>query len=97
MKLLVEQIKPGGSPNASAPYYTFWVRVMDPKTGWWMTTGGWRYFPDRKTVGSPSISKGNGSYVASVKYDALMRNEIQRQIEEFFESGPVSVEEPVAA
>lgn len=93
MKILVEQIKPGGSPNASRPYYTFWVRVMDMRTGGWFTSGGWRYFPDTRVIGSPSISKGNGSYVASVKYDALVRAEIQRQIEEFFEVAAVDIPE----
>jgi hypothetical protein len=89
MRVLVEQIKPGVSAHSSTMYFTFWVRLMDPRTGWWMSISGWRYYPERRQLSGPSISKGNGSYVDTVKYDAELRNEIQRQIEAY-----VGAEEP---
>jgi hypothetical protein len=96
MKVLIEQIKPGVSPNTSQVYYTFWVRFMDVKTGLWITSGGWRYFPDTRTVYSPSVSKGNGSYVTTVKTSTELHNLIQSKLETLL-ADEVVEELPVAA
>lgn len=91
MRILVERLEPSVSSKDKRVYYTFWVRFIDTSgTLLYISTAGWRYWPDTRKMGTPAINKGPGKgYFNTVQVPSEVYNIIQTQVEDILGLGPI--------
>ena len=98
MKIIIERLEPATKTvsGVKTTYYTFWVRFYET-TGelLYVTTAGWRYWPDKRKVGSPAIFKGQGKgYFNTLHFPAEVYNIVHTQVEEALGiTGPAPIAE----
>jgi hypothetical protein len=76
-------VNPHEKSARKQPYYTFWVHMWIAGTQY-VTIAGWKYYPDTKKIGLPSIHKGAGHYNNIIKIDHESREFIRQQAEATF-------------
>jgi hypothetical protein len=89
----IEQITEQVSKTGRS-YYSFWVRLNF--NGRAISSGGWKYFPDKQTLSSPSQGKEGGRFFNTTKLNPQMYNDILAVAARTFENA-VSADETVAA
>ena len=73
-------------------YFAFWVRLLDKDLS--IAVSGFKYFPDSRTVSSPSNCKGDGKFVNTTKLSAELYNLIMTKAQEML--GGTAEEEATA-
>ena len=65
-------------------YFAFWVRLIHGVVS--IAISGFKYFPDKKTVSTPSAMKGEGRFVDTVKVTADTYNLILKEALRVFDT-----------
>jgi hypothetical protein len=87
MNIIVDNLQPTTAKvkGFETLYYTFWVRFMVTGSPDWVTVGGWRYWPDKRTVSTPSMNKGglkgyyNTTKIPPTTYSRIL-DEVERHL-----------------
>jgi hypothetical protein len=88
-RLFIDEITPVETKNGVF-YYSFWVRLILEDTCT-IAISGWKYFPDKGNVLSPSIGKGKGKFFHSTKTNLEMHNMIVTKARSMFNFVETSV------
>jgi hypothetical protein len=69
MKILIEQLQLNSKrvKSLETTYYTFWVRFFALGSPASISVSGWRYWPERRTLSTPSIKKSDARYFNTCK------------------------------
>ncbi len=87
MTLFVEKPKLVVS-QAERKYYCFSLRILEGEFS--LSVSGWRYYPDNRTISTPSQYKGQGKYVNTVNLTAETYNIVQDVAIKMFGGSDVS-------
>lgn len=63
-------------------YFSFSVRLLAGDI--FLSTVGWKYYPDSQTISTPSQAKGDGKFINTVKMSATLYNRVQDEARRFF-------------
>lgn len=96
MIILIEQLQQLDSKvkGVETPYWSFWVRFMEGPDG--ISVSGWRYWPDRQSLSTPSVYKG-GRYWNMTKVQTTTYNRVKEEIERLLNIPRSEATEPQVA
>ena len=68
-------------------YFSFWAKLFfDDEGSRAISVSGFKYFPDTKSVSTPSINKGDTKFINTSKLTAEMYNDIRQAAENAIDS-----------
>lgn len=79
MFVAIDNIAPHIARN-TRQYFSFWAKVyFDNET--FISVSGFKYYPDTKTISTPSVNKGDEKFINTAKLSAKLYNSIRSAAE----------------
>lgn len=79
MFVAIDNIAPHEARNGRR-YFSFWAKVYFDDNRF-MSVSGFKYYPDTKTISTPSVNKGDEKFINTAKLSALLYNDIRSAAE----------------